>query len=94
MRILLDVGKANVNGLTGGSYNKLYTALHCAAVTGHLEAAALLIERGAKVSLANAYGNTPLDYAHSKEMGEMVAFLKSKGAKLGSELLPAPQAST
>ena len=90
MRILLDVGTANVNGLTGGSY----TALHGAAMYGRQDPAALLIERGAKVSLANAYGNTPLDYAHSKEMGEMVAFLKSKGAKLGSELLPAPQAST
>ena len=90
MRILLDVGKANVNGLSLRSY----TALHGAALHGSPEAAALLIERGAKVNAVSANGWTPLDEAQRMERVEMVAFLKSKGAKLGSQLLPAPQPST
>ena len=88
MRILLGMGKADADTLNGSSY----TALHIAAYNGHLEAAALLIERGAKVNAADVYGETPLDWAQSKV--EMEAFLKSKGAKLGSQLLPAPQRST
>ena len=92
MRILLDVGKADVNGLTYGDC----TALHGAALHGSPEAAALLIERGAKVNAVDACGKTPLDW--SQDIGhsrvEMVAFLKSKGAKRGSQLLPAPQPST
>ena len=73
MRIFLDVGKANVNALNDRSW----TALHCAALYGRLEAAALLIERGAKINAVDAYGWTPLDRAQSKV--EMIAFLKSKG---------------
>ena len=88
MRILLDVGEANINALNDRSW----TALHCAALYGRLEAAALLIERGAKINAADVYGETPLDWAQSKV--EMEAFLKSKGAKLGIQLLPAPQPST
>ena len=49
--------KANVNALSYGSY----TALHNAAYCGGLEAAALLIERGAKVNAVKARGKTPLD---------------------------------
>ena len=98
MRILLDVGKANVNALNDRSW----TALHVAALNGRLEAAALLIERGAKVNAVKAYGKTPLDLVQnmvqnmvqSMQMVEMEAFLKSKGAKRGSQLLPAPQPST
>ena len=88
MRILLNVGKANVNALSYGSY----TALHNAAYCGGLEAAALLVERGAKINAVDVYAETPLDWAQSKV--ELEAFLKSKGAKLGSQLLPAPQPST
>ena len=88
MRILLDVGEANINALNDRSW----TALHCAALYGRLAAAALLIERGAKVNAADVYGETPLDWAQSKV--EMEAFLKSKGAKRGIQLLPAPQPST
>ena len=88
MRILLDVGKANINALNDRSW----AALHCAALYGRLEAAVRLIERGAKINAVDVYGETPLDWAQSKV--EMEAFLKSKGAKLGSQLLPAPQRST
>ena len=89
MRILLDVGKADVHDLSGSSR----TAFHGATYYGHLEAAALLIERGAKVNLVDGYGGTPLDDAHQaiRNSTEMIALLKSKGAKRASEL---PQPST
>ena len=89
MRILLDVGRADVDGLSG----ILRTALHGAAYYGRLEAAALLIKRGAKVNPVNGYGETPLDRAHQaiRNSAEMIALLKSKGAKRASEL---PQPST
>ena len=89
MRILLDMGKADADTLNGSSY----TALHIAAYNGHLEAAALLIERGAKVNLVDRYGGTPLDLAHqtNQDRTEMIALLKSKVAKRASEL---PQPST
>ena len=85
MRILLDMGKADADTLNGSSY----TALHIAAYNGHLEAAALLIERGAKVNLVSRFGDTPLDWAHAhrayQNTEEMIALLKSKGAKRKSE---------
>ena len=89
MRILLDVGKADVHDLSGSSR----TAFHGATYYGHLEAAALLIERGAKVNLVDRYGGTLLDLAHqtNQDRTEMIALLKSKGAKRASEL---PQPST
>ena len=89
MRILLDVGKADIDALS----LYLWTALHSAALHCNLEAAALLIERGAKVNLVDRYGGTPLDLAHqtNQDRTEMIALLKSKGAKRASEL---PQPST
>ena len=83
-RILLDVGRANVDGLAGGSR----TALHVAANNGRLEVAALLIERGANINAVYDYGRTPLDNAHQayQNIAEMIALLKSKDAKRASEL--------
>ena len=58
MRILLDVGKANVNA----KRNDSSTSLHYAALAGHIEAATLLIERGAEINPINeVYYETPLD---------------------------------
>ncbi len=85
MRILLDVGRANVDGLRGDSF----TTLHGAAYNGRLEVAALLIERGANINTVNDDGNTPLDMPHHdfhQNCVEMVALLKSKDAKRASEL--------
>ena len=59
MRILLDVGRVDIDGLTECSSTGM--ALHVAAYNGRREAAALLIERGAKINAVNAYGKTPLD---------------------------------
>tara|TARA_A100001035_G_scaffold252345_1_gene224801 strand:- start:216 stop:398 length:183 start_codon:yes stop_codon:yes gene_type:complete len=60
MRILLDVGKADVDAV---------------------------------VNLVDGYGRTPLDMAHKwhQNSTEMIALLKSKGAKWASEL---PRPST
>ena len=89
MRILLDVGRADVDGLDILSS----TPLHWAAWMGRLEGATLVIERGARVNLVDDRGETPLDSAHQaiKNRTEMIAVLKSKGAKQASEL---PQPST
>ena len=77
----------NAHGSSG------YTPLTTAAYNGHLEAAALLIERGAKVNHVDDSRETPLDWAHRAYQisTKMVAFLKSKGAKRTIEL---PQPST
>ena len=84
MRILLDVGRVDVDTVCRGSL----TALHGAAYDGHLEVAALLIERGANINAANDYGRIPLDSAHQtyRNSAKMVALLKSKDAKRASEL--------
>ena len=76
MRILLDVGKANVNAKDNGSN----TPLHLAASRGHIEAATLLIERGAEINQINNNNQTPLDSAHVCNHTAMIAFLKTKGA--------------
>ena len=76
MRILLDVGKANVNAKT----NLSSTPLHYAALGGRIEAATLLIERGAEINPINNDNNTPLDWAHVCNRTDMIAFLKTKGA--------------
>ena len=61
MRILLYVGKANVDAKD----NRSNTSLHYAASRGHIEAATLLIERGAEINPINEYNRTPLDRAHN-----------------------------
>ena len=57
MKILLEMGKADVDALSGGSF----TALHLAPRCGHIEAAALLIQRGAKSTPVDDFGKTPLN---------------------------------
>ena len=78
MRILLDVGKANVDAKD----NRSSTPLHYAASGGHpeIEAATLLIERGAEINPINDSNRTPLDSAHMCNRTAMIVFLKTKGA--------------
>ena len=76
MRILLDVGKANVNAKGNGSN----TPLHDAAMGGRIEAATLLVERGAEINPINDSNQTPLDRAHNSHHIAMIAFLTTKGA--------------
>ncbi len=79
MRILLDVGKANVNAKDNDSY----TPLHNDAMDGHIEAVTLLIERGAEINPIGKYNETPLDRAHDNNRTAMIAFMKTKGAVRG-----------
>ena len=81
MRILLDVGKANVNAKNYGSS----TPLHYAALGGNIEAATLLIERGAEINPINDDNDTPLDKAHVLNHTDMIAFLTTKGAVTGPQ---------
>ena len=76
MRILLDVGKANVNAKKKFSN----TPLHYAASGGHIEEATLLIERGAEINPINDNNRTPLDNAHRFNDTDMITFLTTKGA--------------
>ena len=75
MRILLDVGKANVDAKD----NRSNTSLHYAASRGHIEATTLLIERGAEINPINECNETPLGKAHMFNETAMIAFLKTKG---------------
>ena len=84
MRILLDVGKANVNAKT----NLSYTPLHYAASGGHIEAATLLIERGAEINPINDNNRTPLDNAHRFNDTDMITFLTTKGAVKAPQPVP------
>ena len=81
MRILLDVGKANVDAKDNGSN----TPLHDAAMGGRIEAATLLVERGAEINPIDDSNQTPLDRAHNSHHIAMIAFLKTKGAERGPE---------
>ena len=76
MRILLDVGKANVNAKN----NYSNTPLHYSASRGEIEAATQLIERGAEINPINDSNRTPLDSAHMCNRTAMIVFLKTKGA--------------
>ena len=63
------------------------TPLHYTALVGDIEAATLLIERGAEINPINEYNQTPLDKAHmfNRTDMNMIAFLKTKGAVRGPQ---------
>ena len=84
MRILLDVGKANVNAKN----NLSNTPLHYAALGGRIEAATLLIERGAEINPINDVNDTPLDNAHTFNDTDMITFLTTKGAVRAPQPVP------
>ena len=66
---LVELKKANVNAKN----NEGATPLHCAVCYGNFEAAGKLVELGAKIGIANDYGDTPLHIACSGEVvGELV----------------------
>ena len=51
------------------------TALHYAAIYGHLAIATRLLEGGADLTLRDKYGETALDDARSQGKSEVVALL-------------------
>ncbi|KAK3381654.1 hypothetical protein B0H63DRAFT_546246 [Podospora didyma] len=56
------------------------TPLHMAMLSNSMDAAALLLSRGADINIHNARGQTPLDSAVSRGRSEWVEFLLSRGA--------------
>jgi len=84
VRWLLDNG-AKINHVVGGQTRCF--ALTGAAGAGHLDIVKLLVERGAEVN-ANWLSMTPLSHAVAYGKQEIVAYLRSVGAKEPHELVP------
>eukprot|EP00397_Hematodinium_sp_SG-2012_P010053 GEMP01010158.1.p1 GENE.GEMP01010158.1~~GEMP01010158.1.p1 ORF type:complete len:743 (+),score=218.44 GEMP01010158.1:287-2515(+) len=66
---------ANVNAAN----NDGETALHEAARHGHLDACRVLVHHGADVHAKTNEAESPLDWAQSKEYGELVTVMESAG---------------
>jgi ankyrin repeat protein len=62
-----------------GPYNG-YTALHDAIWQSHTETAKIIIEAGADLTLKSSRGETPLEFARSKKLKELVALMEQKMA--------------
>jgi ankyrin repeat protein len=60
------------------------TPLHLAATHCHMDAAKLLLDKGAKVDAKAAGGTTPLDLAAQAGCVDMVNLLLAKGAKINA----------
>ena len=68
----LGLGGVNINGRD----NQGRTALHLAAIRGHVEVAKLLLERGADAECTDDDGWTPLRWAAANRCEEMVELLR------------------
>ena len=62
-----------------------HTALHCAALSGNLEMAKILINKGASVNAKNNWADSPLDSAASGGHLEMAKLMLEKGTKVNNE---------
>ena len=60
--------------------------LHFAAAFGHKEIAELLIAEGADVNAKDVDGETPLDWAISRNQTAIADLLRKHGGKTGDEL--------
>lgn len=63
-----------------GPYNG-YTALHDAIWQSHIETAKVIIEAGADLTLKSHQGQTPLEFARSKRLTELVNLMEQKMGK-------------
>ena len=70
----ISVNKVNSQGAT---------PLHWAAFKGHVDVAKYLISKGADVNALTNKGSTPLRLATTHKQTEMIALLKSYGARSG-----------
>lgn len=83
-----DVKNSLLNGslVTFRDYDRR-TPLHLAAVEGHANVCALLIENGAEISAKDRWGNTALSDAYDNNKIEVVELLKRHGADDGDDEL-------
>ena len=58
------------------------TALHAAALKGHMEIVKVLVQHGANVSPVNGENETPMKDATDNDNDEIVDFLKDHGGQL------------
>ena len=80
---LLDRIKAELDAATPQDVTAAFwQACHGA----QLEAAALLLERGADIDWLGWNDQTPLDIAEAQAAGAMVAWLRERGARSAAEL--------
>ena len=75
---LLIAHKIDIN--KQGPYNG-YTALHDAIWQSHVETAKVIIEAGADLTLKSNQGQTPLEFARSKRLTELVNLMEQKLGK-------------
>lgn len=81
-----DVKSSLLNGssATFRDYDRR-TPLHVAAVEGHANVCALLIENGAEISAKDRWGNTALSDAYDNNKVDVVELLKRHGADDGDD---------
>jgi ankyrin repeat protein len=81
VRLLLDAGEDPDRFNPRGAHAHA-TPLHHAALAGHAAVVELLVERGARLDLADTiYRGTPLGWARHAGRREIEAFLRSRGAR-------------
>ena len=73
---------ADLNGADGTVFGS--TALHLAALFGHVDCVRVLVEGGASVDKRTQFGCTPLHLAAEREHCEIVTYLLEKGASVNS----------
>jgi len=78
--------RANVNAehLEAGS-----TPLHYAVITNHLEAAKMLLDKGADINARNRSGGTCLQLAAERGYIDIARFLLGRGAEADAKTSPA-----
>ncbi|MBP5403979.1 MAG: ankyrin repeat domain-containing protein [Elusimicrobiaceae bacterium] len=80
VKVLLDNG-AEVNKQDNKGTTALLSAVRDSWYTSDTEIVKLLLDRGAGVNIADKEGNTPLSLAKKETNSEVIALLKSAGAK-------------
>ena len=78
MRALLRAG-ADANGTTADGW----APIHSAAYDGRADAAAILLDHGAKADLPSITGRTALEYAATRDHRAVVRVLLARGASKG-----------